>query len=127
MMVLMNTKLTVPDENVNHRGQMNRQVQATLTFFWFVPVELFEKSNLFGYGEFLTAVVTCAQAEPATVIGTPLAVVAVGARVLFVTSLHAYIVRCSSRAAQGHSSSIVACAVGKDILPRKVLQQVIGK
>ena len=126
-MVLMNTKLTVPNVNVNHRGRMKRQVQATLTLFRFVPVELFEKGNLFGYGEFFSAVVGCAQAEPATVIGTPLAMAAVRARMLFVTSLHPHIVRRLLRAAQGHGSSGAACVVGKDILPRKVLQQVVGK
>jgi len=93
----------------------------------FNSVELLEKGYLLGYGKFLAAAAVSAQAETTAVIGTPLAMVAVGAGMFFVTSLHAYILRVVPRSAQVHGFSGVVCAADKDIPLQKILQQAVEK
>ena len=92
-------------------------------YLLFGLVELLEKSNLLGYGEFLAAAAISPQTKATTVIGTPLAMVAVGAGIFFITGLHPYILRVLLRSAQGHGSSVVACVAGKDIPLHIILQQ----
>ena len=90
-------------------------------------VELLEKGDLLGYGEFLAAAAISPQTKATTVIGTPLAMVAVGAGMFFITGLHPYILRVLLRSAQVHGFSGVVCVADKDIPLQKILQQVVGK
>ena len=98
-------------------------VQTALTSFLTGPVALFKKINLLDNGELLSAAAVAAQAETAAVIRTPLAVVAVGARMFLISGFHYYIVRRSRRVAQAHGSSVAFCVAGKDNPTRKILQQ----
>ena len=98
-------------------------VHAAKTFFLVGPVELFKKINLLGDGELLLAAAVTTQAETATVIRTPLAVVAVRARMFFILRFHPCIVRRSCQVAQAHDSPVAFCVAGKDSQPQKILQQ----
>ncbi len=73
-----------------------------------VFIESLEKGNLLGYGEFFSTATVATQTESTAVIGTPLALAAVGAGMFLVTSLHPCILLCLLQVAQARGSPAVS-------------------